>query len=351
MISGLTIGHFRPGHGKTHKSSSNHRASDVAVDQIQADVYSAIVKNAQAKTEKEWETSGFTPPEIIRNLRALKSVDAWRSFCHALISLRPTELALFEEEIDNPKNAESLPCRATLQGRLTGYWANQQRALQTRFGNPKSHFTSEAKASASDTELVPGQVTVTFEGGPNPRRTTRILRTLQLEGIHAAFFEPTQSARENPVLIQRIVAQGHSLGTMGMTRTLLTTLDMKNAEEDISNGQDSLGIISGHTVSLFRFPYGESTDSLDHYIETRGLHEVPGTLDAQDWKIRDTQALLESVLKQIDQQQGGIISLRDRNEQTALILPYLLAEIQKRNLTPVALLAPTQDHPTSVAGR
>jgi peptidoglycan/xylan/chitin deacetylase (PgdA/CDA1 family) len=91
-------------------------------------------------------------------------------------------------------------------------------------------------------KLTGGQRTVwlTFDDGPHPLHTKRILDTLKQRRIPATFFMTGQSVKRYPDVVRRAVAEGHIIGNHGYTHTRLNTLDRNTIRQEIEGTADVL---------------------------------------------------------------------------------------------------------------
>lgn len=100
-------------------------------------------------------------------------------------------------------------------------------------------------------------VALTFDDGPNPQTTPKVLDVLAERGHKATFFVVGRKARLFPELIQRIAAEGHALGLHGYQHDRLFSLKPPSyVEQDIRRTQDAIEAACGQRPVLFRPPIG-----------------------------------------------------------------------------------------------
>ncbi len=127
-------------------------------------------------------------------------------------------------------------------------------------------------------------VALSYDDGPDPRRTPGVLDALAEAGVRATFFVLVDRAAQHPDLIRRIVADGHEVALHGEDHTRLTTLPVREALRRIRRGRRRLEQLTGQPVRLFRPAYGAQT--LAQAVGTRisGLEVVLWTAWARDWQ-------------------------------------------------------------------
>src|SRR3954469_1678345 len=125
--------------------------------------------------------------------------------------------------------------------------------------------------------LADKEVVLTFDDGPNPPTTTKILTALADQCVRASFFLIGQSAAANPALVRQIAAEGHTVGHHTWSHPnasqIKTTAAVDSIDRGIAADEAALSgtAISVPTTPLFRFPYFESTPALLELMQSRGI--------------------------------------------------------------------------------
>ena len=102
-------------------------------------------------------------------------------------------------------------------------------------------------------------VALTFDDGPHPEFTPRILDVLSAHHAHATFFAVGECARRYPEIVKRIVHEGHSLGSHTDTHCDLARIPSQQALQECGRGRETLEQISGGSVIYLRPPWGRIT--------------------------------------------------------------------------------------------
>jgi peptidoglycan-N-acetylglucosamine deacetylase len=132
--------------------------------------------------------------------------------------------------------------------------------------------------------VAPTGVALTFDDGPHPRHTNEVLDVLSRAGVHATFFVVGRNVRLHRTIVDRIVAEGHSLASHSMTHTDPWELSAFGLWRDYRAGHLELCDAVGRDVRLFRPPKG--------YVDRRGAMAIRAarlqtylwSLDAADWE-------------------------------------------------------------------
>jgi peptidoglycan-N-acetylglucosamine deacetylase len=185
-------------------------------------------------------------------------------------------------------------------------------------------------------------VTLTFDDGPFPETTPRILKTLARHHVRASFFLIGQyldgtdaRAEATRDVLRTMAAAGHSIGNHTHDHELLTTLSHAQALAQIDSGDRAIERVIGRKPILFRPPFGQLDSFTEQALATRGAEVVLWSVETQDMKREDTDAMLESLERQIDHAGGGIVLLHDVRWSTVAALPRLLEWLHARRYDPV----------------
>jgi len=198
------------------------------------------------------------------------------------------------------------------------------------------------------------QVAITFDDGPDPRWTPKILDILKAANAKAAFFLVGVNAERYPGLVRRIVNEGHEIGNHTYYHPNLALCWPEHIRLELNATQLLLETITGRATTLFRPPYAADTDPSQlseltplQIAEDLNYLVVLESIDPQDW----TKPGADTILQRVKQQRrdGSIILLHDAGgdrSQTVEALPRILDWLHTRGDTVVplsTLLGTTRD--------
>jgi peptidoglycan/xylan/chitin deacetylase (PgdA/CDA1 family) len=183
------------------------------------------------------------------------------------------------------------------------------------------------------------EVILTFDDGPNPESTPRILDILKARCLTATFFAIGDSAAKHPELVRRGLAEGHTVGGHTNWHRDLTTLTMSEATEDITAGFVPL-LAAGGLANLFRFPQLNSTPELLNWLARRGMAAVSADIDPHDWAADPPEETLARLKEQLNEKRRGVILLHDNQPNTAELLTDLLDFLDGQGYRVVGLAGP-----------
>lgn len=181
-------------------------------------------------------------------------------------------------------------------------------------------------------------VALTFDDGPDPLWTPRILDVLREHHVHATFFVVGSAAVDNPDLLRRIVAEGHEVGVHTLTHTDLGPAPDWRRELEVQGGQDAIVGVTGQAASLLRPPYtagnGAITDSM--WSALRGLADegyltVLSSMDSKDWQTPGAGAIEDNLTP--SGPQGQVVLMHDGGgdrEQSVAALDSALSRFSEQ---------------------
>lgn len=169
------------------------------------------------------------------------------------------------------------------------------------------------------------EVVLTFDDGPWPATTPRVLEALRRECVRATFFLVGSRAEASPGLVRRVAAAGHTIATHTYSHPLLNRLPIARAEADIDRGIAAVGRALGKDPApFFRFPGFASTPRLLDRLGQRGIVVFGADLWASDWLPMTPDRELALVMQRLQAAGRGIVLFHDTKAQTAAMLPALL---------------------------
>ena len=184
--------------------------------------------------------------------------------------------------------------------------------------------------------LARKEVVLTFDDGPWPGTTPKVLDALRRECVRATFFLLGQHAERHPALARRILAEGHTVAHHTYSHQILSRLPLSVAEAEINRGieEDDYAIYgqrrSEPATPFFRFPGFASTPALLDQMQRRGIVVFGADAWASDWKPMYPQDQTRLIIGRIEQLGSGIILFHDTKTQTAAMMPEFLRELKRR---------------------
>jgi peptidoglycan-N-acetylglucosamine deacetylase len=175
-------------------------------------------------------------------------------------------------------------------------------------------------------------VHLTFDDGPDPEVTPRVLDGFAAAGAKATFFVLGQKALLHPGLVERIVREGHGLGSHGFDHVRLDRMRSPQARHQISRTSDILQKITGSRPTLFRPPYGRFDFRFKGWMEEFECRMVLWNLMPYDFNETDAKGLVERVESRL--KPGSLIVFHDGLRGTPLLdaLPGILEAVRFRGL-------------------
>lgn len=190
------------------------------------------------------------------------------------------------------------------------------------------------------------EVVLTFDDGPFPATTGKVLAALSAECVQATFFVVGRNAQASPQMLKTMVRQGHSIGNHTWSHPMLNQIGKDKALADIDKGfaaiDAALPPAKPGAVRLFRFPFFASTPTLLEAMENRGAVVFGADFWASDWLKMTPQQELDLLTSRLAHTRKGIILLHDSKEQTAAMLPGFLRYL-KQNGYKVVHVVPAGD--------
>ena len=196
--------------------------------------------------------------------------------------------------------------------------------------DPKIYPRVGLKSFPDTLPLQDHEIVLTFDDGPSPPMTNKVLDTLAAECVRATFFLVGKPASGRSALVKRIAAEGHTIGYHSYTHANLAHISPDAAVEEIDHGiagvEMALHGVSTTTPStpFFRFPYFDSTPAELDLLQARGIAVFGADFWASDWEKMSPEEELTLVTSRLEQVHKGILLLHDPQRRTVAMLPAFL---------------------------
>jgi peptidoglycan/xylan/chitin deacetylase (PgdA/CDA1 family) len=164
-----------------------------------------------------------------------------------------------------------------------------------------------------------GEVSFTFDDGPHPEVTPKVLDVLREEGVKAAFFVIGKNAEKHPKLLKQILDEGHVVGNHTYNHAYV--FSKSAAEKQVTEGQDAIEKIIGKKPNYFRPPFGVMTPEIASAIKKERCTVIGWDLRSQDGRIRTKEATIKRVKAHL--KKSTVLLFHDTNPTT----PDALREI------------------------
>jgi peptidoglycan-N-acetylglucosamine deacetylase len=180
-----------------------------------------------------------------------------------------------------------------------------------------------AKNTYSSVHVNGPYLAITFDDGPQPTNTPRLLDMLKERNIKATFFVVGQLAKEYPNIIRRILAEGHEIGNHTFTHPTITGLSEERLKREIGGTHQALVDIAGYHTRLFRPPGGATNAKLKQRLyDEYGYSTILWSVDPNDWKRPGVSVVTSRLVN--GAHNGAILLCHDLHAPTVDAMPNTL---------------------------
>jgi peptidoglycan/xylan/chitin deacetylase (PgdA/CDA1 family) len=219
--------------------------------------------------------------------------------------------------------------------------------------DPMEHARVGSMQYMESLPLQDHEVVLTFDDGPLPPYTSRILDTLASECVKATFFMVGRMVRGYPAIVRRAYNEGHTIANHSQNHPFtFHKMTVDQASKEIEDGFASLQAALGDPKAVspfFRIPGLLRQTSVEQYLAAHG--DMTWSVDflADDWTHINSKEVAKRAINRIEARGKGILLLHDIQPATALAFPEILAELKARGFKIVHVVPATADRPASVA--
>lgn len=188
---------------------------------------------------------------------------------------------------------------------------------------PKPSPVTASRHSYTSCNVDGPFIALTFDDGPHPEHTPKLLDELKKRNVKATFFLVGQCAAEYPDLVKRIVDEGHEVANHSWSHPALSKLGAEGVRKQMENTNDAIRRACGVTPTLMRPPYGATNASLNRRLaENYGMKVILWSVDPLDWKYRNPTRVFNSIVQ--NTRPGSIILAHDIHGTTVAAMPQTM---------------------------
>ena len=185
------------------------------------------------------------------------------------------------------------------------------------------------------------EVVLTFDDGPWPGNTERVLKALAEECTKAMFFPIGKHAGWHPEILKKDIAAGMTVGSHTWSHKDLTKMPFEDAKAEVEKGIAAISIASGNkpVAPFFRFPALRMPPEILKYLATRNIAIMSTDWDTFDFKMRRPEQVLHSVQSRLTKHGKGILLMHDFQHATSEAVPDILKWLKKNDFKVVQVVA------------
>jgi peptidoglycan-N-acetylglucosamine deacetylase len=180
-------------------------------------------------------------------------------------------------------------------------------------------------------------VCLTFDDGPSPVWTPRILEELKTAGVKATFFMIGEHVVKYPDIAQRVAAEGHEIGNHTYHHKTLVPCSLEMLQKETEDAEQAIFAATGTHTRYFRPPKAWLTGAGKRKIQEMGYTVVLWTLNSKDWVTFDDRYIIRYIVRHI--QPGDILLFHDSGgvffddggdrAETVKTIPRLIERLRK----------------------
>ncbi|WP_373518124.1 polysaccharide deacetylase family protein [Pricia sp.] len=179
-------------------------------------------------------------------------------------------------------------------------------------------------------------VSLTFDDGPNPEFTPKVLKLLKEHGAKATFFCIGQHVENHPDILKQILAAGHSVGNHTYSHSKsFGFFGFQKVKAELQKTKSIVNHLTGLKMNLYRPAFGVTNPQIEKAVKTLGLRSIGWSVRSLDTTPRSENSVWARITSKVAK--GDIILLHDTSEKTIAVLERLLVFLQEENLQSVTV--------------
>ena len=179
-------------------------------------------------------------------------------------------------------------------------------------------------------------VALTFDDGPSPEYTPRVLDTLVSEGVPGTFFMQGSNLKAYPEVAKQVAqTPGMEIANHTATHPDLTGVNDERLRAEIGGAADDLERVTGKRPVALRPPYGLQDETVSKVAGELGQAVILWDVDTQDWQESDPAAINQTVTEEV--QAGSVVLMHDIHASAPSALPQMVRSLKEQGYTLVTV--------------
>ena len=192
-----------------------------------------------------------------------------------------------------------------------------------------SDFSRGSGVSFSRVLVSGNYIAMTFDDGPHPQNTPRLLDILRARNVKATFYVIGRSVDLYPQIVRRTVAEGHEMGNHSYTHRLLSKLGDSELRQEMVRCHEAVGRAAGVRMRTMRPPYGGLLQRQRELVHAEfGYPTILWAVDPLDWKRPGPSVVTSRILSGTNA--GSIVLAHDLHAQTVDAMPATIDGLLRR---------------------
>lgn len=196
--------------------------------------------------------------------------------------------------------------------------AKSQSSRVVNSGNPKDRHGNPT-------------IALTFDDGPHPVHTPRLLDMLRKAGVRATFYVLGSLVAKHPDIIDRMVREGHEIGNHTWSHPDLRRLGDREIRRELQKTEDAVLAVTGRRTFSMRPPYGAINPRVIASIPESHRPVVLWTVDPLDWRKPGAGVVAKRLVS--GSTPGAILLCHDIHQETIDAIGIALPELTKKGYT------------------
>lgn len=207
--------------------------------------------------------------------------------------------------------------------------AYPENPLSRRLNQPSTMPTvppAGARVSYSRVNITQPVLAMTFDDGPHPSLTPKLLDILKERNIKCTFFVIGKNAQMYPHIIRRMIAEGHEVANHTWTHCSLTSRSDAHIRSELKQSEDALVNVANYRPHLIRPPYGAINERIKNLMFAEfGYSTIMWSVDPQDWRRPGVSVVTSRLVS--GAHPGAIMLAHDIHPPTIQAMPSMFDQL------------------------
>lgn len=173
-------------------------------------------------------------------------------------------------------------------------------------------------------------VALTFDDGPDPVNTPKIIKVLRDNNIQGTFFCIGKQIESCKSVIKQAYADGDIIANHSWSHKDFTTINAAEINNEVTLTENEINKVIGERSALIRPPYGDINDDVQNYLTVLNYKNIIWSTDTLDWEQREVANIVKNVVENVRPGEIILMHCNEDKKVTTEALPQIISKLKER---------------------
>ncbi|MBZ9608301.1 polysaccharide deacetylase family protein [Clostridium estertheticum] len=172
-------------------------------------------------------------------------------------------------------------------------------------------------------------VALTFDDGPDPVNTPKIIKVLRENNIQGTFFCIGKQIEACKSIIKEAYEDGNVISNHSWAHKDFATINAAEIRNEVTLTENEINKVIGKTPALIRVPYGDTNDAVQNSLTTLNYKNIIWSTDTLDWEQCEVDNIVKNVVENVRPGEIILMHCNEDKKVTTEALPQIISKLKE----------------------